>query len=157
MYNEKVIEHFRHPHNFGEIEDPDGVGEVGNIVCGDLMKLYIKISENEKGEKIIKDIKFQTYGCAAALATSSIITDLVKGKTLNAAMEFSNKEIIDALGGLPQIKIHCSILAADALNEAIYDYFTKNKTEIPKIITLKHERITKMNELMKEKFQNQNE
>jgi len=152
MYGEKVIEHFRDPHNFGEMENPDGIGKVGNLMCGDLMKLYIKVSKNEKGEEFIKDIKFQTFGCAAAISTSSMITDLVKGKTLKEAIEISNKDIVEALGGLPPVKIHCSVLAADALNEAIFDFLTKNNREIPEKVKNTHKRIEKSNEIMKEKF-----
>lgn len=135
-YSKKVLKHFRNPHNMGIIKGADGVGEVGNLACGDVMKLYLKV-END----IIKDVKFETYGCAAAIATSSVITDLVKGKTLKEALEMTNKSVIDSLDGLPPIKIHCSLLSVDALNEAIYDYMVKNKKEIPAVLAERHKRM----------------
>ena len=135
-YSKKVLKHFKSPHNLGKIKNADGVGEVGNLACGDVMKLYIKVEDN----KII-DVKFQTYGCAAAIATSSITTDLVKGKTIEEALAMTNKEVIDSLDGLPPIKIHCSLLSVDALNEAIYNYLKENNKEIPEYLQKKHERI----------------
>ena len=122
MYTKKVIEHFTNPHNYGKIKSADGIGKVGNPVCGDIMKVYIKA---DKKKNIIKDIKFETLGCAAAIATSSMITDLAKGKTLDEAMKISNKDVAESLEGLPPMKMHCSNLAADALHKAIEDY--KNK------------------------------
>ncbi len=139
-YTKKVIEHFKNPHNYGRMKNPDGVGKVGNVVCGDVLWLYIKIGKDKKGREIIKDIKFETFGCVAALATSSVITDLAKGKTVEQALKIHRDEIVKSLGGLPAIKIHCSVLAADALSEAIYDYFFKNKREIPKELKDKHQR-----------------
>jgi len=135
-YSKKVLAHFRKPHNLGKIKNADGVGEVGNLSCGDVMKLYIKVDEN-----IITDVKFETYGCAAAIATSSITTDLVKGKTIEQALAMTNKEVIDSLDGLPPIKIHCSLLSVDALNEAIYDFLIKNKKEVPDFLEKRHERM----------------
>ncbi|MFP3950755.1 MAG: Fe-S cluster assembly scaffold protein NifU [Candidatus Bathyarchaeia archaeon] len=117
MYSEKVMDHFKNPRNVGELEDPDGVGTVGNPVCGDMMSMYIKVEDDR-----IKDIKFQTFGCGAAIATSSMTTELAKGKTLDEAMSITRKQVAEALEGLPQIKMHCSNLAADALHEAIKDY-----------------------------------
>lgn len=117
MYSEKVMEHFRNPRNVGEILDADGVGTVGNPVCGDVMTIYIKVKDNR-----ITDIKFKTFGCGAAVATSSVITELAKGKTLEEAMKIARSDVADSLGGLPPIKMHCSNLAADALHEAIKDY-----------------------------------
>lgn len=153
MYSEKVIEHFRNPHNYGKIKKPDGVGKVGNILCGDVMHLYIKVSR--KGdEEIISDIKFETFGCAAAISTSSVITDLVKGKTIEQAMKVSNKDIIKELGGLPPIKVHCSLLAVDALKEAIYDYLKKNNKPIPTSILENHKRLTKEMKILEEKYKN---
>ena len=125
MYSKEVMEHFQHPHNMGEIKNPDGVGTIGNPRCGDVMKIFIKIGKDKNGKEMLKDIKVQTYGCVAALATSSMITDLAMGKTLDEAMKISNKDIADALKGLPQIKMHCSVLAADALRKAILDYRKK--------------------------------
>lgn len=142
-YTKKVIDYFRKPHNYGKIENPDGTGEVGNIVCGDVMHLYIKIGKDKKNREMIKDAKFETFGCVAAISTSSMITDLVKGKTLAEALEIEKNDIIKSLGGLPPIKYHCSVLAVDALSEAIYDYLSKNKKEIPEGLQKKHERIEK--------------
>ena len=120
-YGEKVMEHFRNPHNVGEISDASGVGKVGNPVCGDIMNLYIKV-END----IIVDAKFKTFGCGAAIATSSMVTDLVKGKTVDDALKISNRAVAEALGGLPSIKMHCSMLAEQALKSAIEDYLKKS-------------------------------
>ncbi len=129
-YSKKVIEHFTNPKNVGEIKNADGTGKVGNPVCGDIMWVYIKVGKRKtkKGEEeYIKDIKFQTMGCAAAIATSSMLTELAKGKTLKEAKKLSRKDIADALDGLPPIKMHCSNLAADALHKAIEDYEKKKK------------------------------
>jgi len=120
MYNDKVMDHFFHPRNVGEIEDPDGVGQVGNPVCGDVMRITLKIKDD-----MIEDIKFKTFGCGAAIATSSMVTELVKGLSLDEAMQVSNKAVAEALGGLPPQKMHCSNLAADALHAAIEDYRRK--------------------------------
>lgn len=120
VYSEKVMEHFANPHNVGEIPDADGIGKVGNPQCGDVMWLYIKVKDN-----IITDIKFKTFGCGAAIATSSMVTDLAKGKTLEQAKEISRQDVANALEGLPPQKMHCSNLAADALREAIKDYESK--------------------------------
>ena len=139
IYSKKVIEHFQNPHNYGRMKKPDGVGRVGNLICGDVMNLYIKVAKNE----VIKDISFETFGCAAAISTSSVITDLVKGKAIKEALKINNKKVIESLGSLPPIKIHCSLLAADALSEAIYDYLSKNKKEIPRELEKRHQRIEK--------------
>ena len=120
LYSEKVMEHFRHPRNVGEIKNPDGIGHVGNPICGDIMELYIKVKNN----KII-DAKFKTFGCGAAIATSSMITGMVKGKTIEEAVKISNKAVVEALDGLPPVKMHCSVLAKDALKSAIDDYLGK--------------------------------
>lgn len=117
MYSEKVMEHFRNPRNMGEIPDADGVGTVGNPVCGDMMTVYIKVKDNR-----IDDIRFKTFGCGAAIATSSMVTELAKGKTLEEAKKISRSDVADSLGGLPKVKMHCSNLAADALHAAIEDY-----------------------------------
>ncbi len=122
MYTEKVMEHFRNPHNMGEIPDADGVGTVGNPVCGDLMTIYIKVKDNK-----LEDVKFKTFGCGAAIATSSMITDLAKGKTLEEALKISRADVADNLGGLPPVKMHCSNLAADGLHAAIQDYLKKKE------------------------------
>ena len=117
MYNEKVMDHFSNPRNVGEIPDADGVGTVGSPVCCDIMKIFIKVKDNT-----IEDIKFKTFGCGAAIATSSMVTEMVKGKSLDEALKVNNKLVAEALGGLPPVKMHCSNLAADALHEAINDY-----------------------------------
>ncbi|MDO8516540.1 MAG: iron-sulfur cluster assembly scaffold protein [Nanoarchaeota archaeon] len=130
MYSKKVQEYFQHPKNVGKIDDADGTGSVGNPYCGDVMKLYIKVGKkkiNNKEEEYIKDIKFQTMGCGAAIATSSMITELAKGKTLEEAKKITRNDVAESLQGLPPIKMHCSNLAADALNEAIKDYEKKKK------------------------------
>ena len=121
-YSEKVMEHFRNPRNVGEIENPDGIGHVGNPVCGDIMELYIRVDNG-----IITDAKFKTFGCGAAIATSSMVTELVKGKSVEGALEISNRAVAEALGGLPPIKMHCSVLAEEALKSAITDYLVKSK------------------------------
>ncbi len=121
MYSEKVMEHFRNPRNVGEMENPDGVGHVGNPVCGDIMELYIKVKDN-----VIVDAKFKTFGCGAAIATSSMVTEMIKGKTIKEALKVSNRAVAEALGGLPPIKMHCSVLAEEALKLAIADYQAKS-------------------------------
>jgi len=120
MYSERVIDHFKNPRNVGEIPEADGVGTVGNPVCGDLMTIYIKVKDDR-----IVDLKFKTFGCGAAIATSSMITELAKGKTLEEGMKITRGDVAESLGGLPPIKMHCSNLAADALHEAINDYLKK--------------------------------
>ena len=120
MYSSKVLEHFKNPHNMGEISDADGIGTVGNPVCGDLMTIYIKVKDNR-----LEDVKFKTFGCGAAIATSSMVTDMAKGMTLDDAMKITRKDVADNLGGLPAIKMHCSNLAADGLHKAIEDYLKK--------------------------------
>ena len=124
MYSQKVMEHFKNPHNMGEIPDADGVGTVGNPVCGDLMTMYIKVKDNR-----LQDIKFKTYGCGSAIATSSMITDIARGKTLEEALKITRADVADSLGGLPPVKMHCSNLAADALHEAIEDYYKRQKSK----------------------------
>ncbi len=125
MYSKILIDHFRNPRNMGRMEDPDGVGKVGNPACGDVMYIYIKVGKNEKGEEIIEDIKFETFGCAAAIGTSSMVTELAKGKTLEEAEKISKDDVAEAVGGLPPIKMHCSLLASDGLKAAIADYRKK--------------------------------
>src|SRR3989338_5222880 len=129
MYSEKVMEHFRNPHNLGEIKDADAIGKIGNPVCGDMMWVYIKVGKNKKGEEILEDIKIKTFGCVAAIATSSMITELAIGKTLEEAKKITRDNIARALEGLPAIKMHCSNLAADGLHKAIEEY-EKRKTKV---------------------------
>jgi nitrogen fixation protein NifU and related proteins len=152
MYNKKVLKHFKNPHNFGKIPNANGEGRVGNIVCGDYMSLYLKINKNKKGEEIIKDIKFETFGCVAAIATSSIITDIAKGKTVTEAIKLNKDNIVDTLEELPLVKIHCSVLAIDALQEAIYDYLSKNKKTIPKELQKRHRRIQNEKKMIEKKY-----
>ena len=121
LYSEKVMDHFMHPRNVGTIDDADGVGEVGNAKCGDIMKIYLKI-END----IIKDVKFETFGCGSAIASSSMATEMIKGKSIHEALELTNKAVAEALDGLPAHKMHCSVLAEEAIKNALKDYFDKN-------------------------------
>ncbi|MFA5113779.1 MAG: Fe-S cluster assembly scaffold protein NifU [Candidatus Margulisiibacteriota bacterium] len=119
-YSKKVMDHFLNPRNVGEIENPDGVGEVGNPVCGDIMKMFIKVKDH-----VITDVKFQTFGCGSAIATSSMATELIKGKTIDEALKLTNKAVAEALDGLPKVKMHCSVLAEEAVQAAIDDYLKK--------------------------------
>lgn len=121
LYSEKVMDHFRNPRNVGEIEDANGIGEVGNAKCGDIMRVYIKVKDG-----IISDVKFMTFGCGSAIATSSMATELIKGKPITQALELTNQAVVEALGGLPAYKLHCSVLAEEAVKAAVKDYFDKN-------------------------------
>lgn len=122
MYSEKVMDHFNNPRNVGEIENPSGVGTVGNAKCGDIMRMYFDIDE----QGVIRDVKFKTFGCGAAVATSSMATELVKGRTVQEALEVTNKAVMEALDGLPPVKVHCSLLAEEAIHAALWDYAQKN-------------------------------
>ena len=122
LYSEKVMDHFRNPRNVGQIDDADGIGEVGNAKCGDIMRMYLKIDENQ----VITDVKFNTFGCGSAIATSSMATELIKGKTVKEALELSNKAVVEALDGLPVHKLHCSVLAEQAVRAAVKDYYDRN-------------------------------
>lgn len=122
MYTEKVMDHFMHPRNVGEIEDASGVGTVGNAKCGDIMRIYLDIDENQ----VVRDAKFKTFGCGAAIATSSMATEMIIGKTIQEALEVTNKAVMEALGGLPPVKVHCSLLAEQAVHAALWDYAKKN-------------------------------
>ena len=124
IYSEKVMDHFNNPRNVGSIEDADGIGEVGNAKCGDIMKMYMFIEDG-----VIKDISFKTFGCGAAIATSSIATDMVKGRTIEEALKLTNQQVVDELGGLPPAKIHCSVLAKEAIEAAIVDYYKRQGIE----------------------------
>lgn len=126
MYSEKVMDHFKNPRNVGEIENADGIGQVGNPKCGDIMKMYIEV---ENG--VIKDVKFKTFGCGAAIATSSMATEMIKGKTLKEALALSNKDVVENLEGLPPQKIHCSVLAKEAIEAAVKDYCERNNIKFP--------------------------
>ena len=122
LYSEKVMDHFTNPRNLGKLENADGVGEVGNARCGDIMKIYLEVDENQ----IITDVKFNTFGCASAIASSSMATCLIKGKPISEAVELSNKAVVEALDGLPPVKIHCSVLAEEAIKAAVKDYYDRN-------------------------------
>ncbi len=126
MYSEKVMDHFSNPRNMGEIEDASGVGTVGNAKCGDIMRMYLDIDEGG----VIQDCKFKTFGCGAAIASSSMATELVKGKTVSQALEVTNQAVMEALDGLPPVKVHCSLLAEEAIHAALWDYAQKNQIEI---------------------------
>ena len=152
IYSKEVMKYFKKPINMGRIKNPDGIGKVGNVVCGDVMYLYIKIKKNKKGKDVISDIKFETFGCVAAIATSSMVTRLAKGKTIEQALKITKMDVAKALGGLPKIKLHCSVLASDALTEAIYDYLTKNRLPISKDLEKRHKQIEKETKFVEEKF-----
>lgn len=121
LYSDIVMDHFMHPRNVGEIPDADGVGQVGNAKCGDIMKMYLKIKDN-----VIQDVKFETFGCGSAIASSSMATELIKGKTIEEALAVTNKQVVDALGGLPAYKLHCSVLAEESIKAAVKNYYDRN-------------------------------
>ena len=124
LYSDIVMDHFMHPRNVGEIENPDGVGQVGNAKCGDIMKMYLKIRDN-----VIQDVKFETFGCGSAIASSSMATEMIKGKTIDEALAVTNRQVVDALGGLPAHKLHCSVLAEESIKSAIKDYYDHHGIE----------------------------
>lgn len=134
IYSDKVMDHFNHPRNVGEIEDADGVGTVGNPVCGDIMKMYLKIRDG-----IILDVKFKTFGCGSAIATSSMATELIKGKTIEEALSISNAAVAEALDGLPAHKMHCSVLAEEAVKSALADYYTRRGEPVPAACSINEE------------------
>ncbi|MDE6763659.1 MAG: Fe-S cluster assembly scaffold protein NifU [Oscillospiraceae bacterium] len=129
LYSDKVMEHFANPRNVGEIEDADGIGEVGNAKCGDIMKMYIKVNDG-----CISDVKFRTFGCGAAVATSSMATEMIKGKSISDALKLTNKAVVEALDGLPDSKLHCSVLAEQAMKSAISDYYKRNGVDPEPIV-----------------------
>lgn len=130
QYSEKVMDHFMNPRNVGEIENASGVGEVGNVKCGDIMRIYLDIDEETK---IIKDVKFMTFGCGSAIASSSISTEMIKGKSIYEALQITNKAVVEALDGLPPVKVHCSVLAEQAIKSALLDYAKKHNVHIPEL------------------------
>ena len=138
LYSDKVFDHFRNPRNVGVIENADGVGEVGNTVCGDIMKMYIKIDDGR-----ISDVKFETFGCGSAIASSSMATEMIKGKPLDEAMQLTNKAVAEALDGLPAHKLHCSVLAEEAIQAALIDYYTRKGLELPEELKKAVERAAK--------------
>ncbi len=127
LYSEKVMDHFKNPRNVGEIENADGIGEVGNVKCGDIMKIYIKVEDG-----VITDVKFKTFGCGSAIASSSMATEMIKGKRIEEALELTNKAVVEALDGLPSHKVHCSVLAEEAVKAAVKDYYDKNGIDYDK-------------------------
>ena len=139
IYSDKVLDHFQNPRNVGEIPDANGVGEVGNAKCGDIMKIYLKVEDN-----IIKDVKFKTFGCGSAIASSSMATEMIKGKTLDEAWELSNKAVAEALDGLPPVKMHCSVLAEEAIHKAINDYRAQNGLEVKPMEEHDHDELHNM-------------
>lgn len=143
MYNEKVIEHFRSPHHAGRLADPSAIGKVGNMACGDMMWLYIKVEKDPQGREVISDISWETFGCTAAIATSSMLSDLAKGKALDEALAITSQDVASELGSLPPVKMHCSVLAADALSEAIYSYLKEAGREIPPALEARHARLAR--------------
>jgi len=150
LYSKEIMKHFKHPKNVGSIKNPDGIGRVGNIQCGDIMELYIKIKKDKKGKEKISDAKFQTFGCVVALAVSSMLTEIVKNKTLEEAIKITNRDVLKKSGPIPPVKIHCSVLVADALHEAVYNYYSKNRREIPLELQKEHERIQDTLKLVEE-------
>lgn len=151
-YSKEVMEHFCNPRNVGKMKDYDGLGEVGNPICGDSLSLYIKIAKDKEGKEIIKKASFLTFGCTVAIANSSLITTLIKGKTLEEAMKINKDDLLNKLKKVPPVKIHCSLLAVDALNEAIYDYLSKNKKKIPEELEKKHQRLEKEKNEIKKRY-----
>lgn len=145
-YSKKVLEIFKNPKNIGEIEHPDGVGKVGNSMCGDLMWMYLRIAKNTKGQEYIKDVKVKTFGCLGAISSSSILTEMVKGKTIDDALKVTKDQVVKELGGLPPVKIHCSLLSTDAIKEAIYDYYKRKGRKVPRDLQASHERNEKIRE-----------
>lgn len=150
-YSKQVMKHFKNPKGMGKLKNPSGVGEVGNILCGDVMRCYIKVKKNKKGQHVIQDVKMEVFGCIIAIANSSIITTMVKGRSLEEALKLRKEGILKKLGKVPPIKVHCSVLAIDALHEAIYDYYVKNKLELPDGLEQVHNRIKKTLHIIKDK------
>ena len=153
IYSKTIIQHFKKPKNVGKIKNPNGIGEAGNLLCGDLMKIYLKIEKNKKGNDIIKDIKFETLGCIVAIANTSLLTTMVKNKTIKEVLKIKKDDLIKKLGQpLPPLKIHCSVLAIEALKEAIYDYYKKNNKKIPLELEQEHQKIIEIKNKIEEKY-----
>ena len=154
FYTPEVYDHFSNPHHAGQLPNPTSVGEVGNIVCGDMMRIYLQINPDpQTNQPTITDISFETYGCAAAIATSSITTDLAHNKTLEQALRITKDEVVKGLTNLPPQKIHCSILAVDALGEAIYNYYAQENLPIPPELQTRHDHITKQQEILNKRYE----
>lgn len=152
LYSKELMKHFRYPRNVGKMKNYDGLGKIGNLLCGDILWLYIKIGKNKQGKEVIKKATFSTFGCTVAIANSSLITTMVKGKTLEEAMKITKESLLKKLGKVPPFKIHCSLLAVDSLAEAIHDYLSKNKRKISQSLEKKHQRIEKERKLIEEKY-----
>jgi len=154
VYTDRVMDHFRNPRNMGKMDDPSAVGRVGRVACGDVMWFYIKVEPDRDGREVISDVSWETFGCTAAIATSSMVSEIAKGKTLEEAVAITNRDAAEQLGGLPPIKMHCSALAADALNEAIYAYLAAHDREIPEALAKRHERVAKEMATLDKRYQN---
>ena len=141
IYSKEVMKHFTHPQNVGKMKNYDGLGKAGNLKCGDIMYIYIKVKRDKRGKEIIKDISFETFGCAIAIANTSLLTTIVKGRTLEEVLKVTKEDLVKKFGQLPIVKIHFSLLAVDTLGEAIYDYLSKNKKSIPEELQERHERV----------------
>ncbi len=153
LYSKKIIDHFKKPKNVGKIKGASGQGEAGNLSCGDLMRIYLKIEKNKKGQEVIKEARFETLGCIVAIANSSLLTSMVKGKTLKEALKLTKDDLIKALGKpLPPFKTHCSLLALDALFEAIYDYYKKKRKKIPLELEKEHKGISRAREEVEKRY-----
>lgn len=149
LYSKEILKHFKAPKNVGKLKNPDGLGKVGNLKCGDVMYLYLKIGKNAKGKEIIKDIKFETFGCTVAIANTSLLTTMVKGKTLEQALKFTKDDLVKKFKNVPLVKVHCSLLAIDALAEAIYDYYEKQGKKISSGLLSRHEKAEKIGQELK--------
>jgi len=154
LYSKEIMKHFQHPRNIGEMKNFDGLGKMGNLVCGDILWLYIKVAKNKQGKEIVKKATFLTFGCTVAIANSSLITTQVKGKTLEEALKFTKEDLLKKLKKVPPIKIHCSVLAVDALTEAIYDYLAKNRKPISAELQKRHQRIEKEKKIIEQRYKN---
>jgi nitrogen fixation NifU-like protein len=150
LYSKEIMKHFKNPRNVGKMKNPTAVGKVGNLRCGDIMYLYLKI-EGKRGKEIIKDVKFETFGCTVAIANTSLLTTMIKGKTLKEALKIKKDDMIKKFGEVPFVKIHCSMLALDALAEAIYDYYVKSKEPISKELQTRHEQAEKIGREIEER------
>lgn len=152
LYSKEIMKHFRRPRNVGKMKNYDGLGKIGNLLCGDILWLYIKVGKDKKGREIIRKASFLTFGCTVAIANSSLITTMVKGETLKEAMKITKADLLKKLGKVPPFKIHCSLLAVEALSEAIYDYLSKYKKPIPKDLEKRHQGIEMTKKEIEKKY-----
>jgi len=155
IYSKEIMKHFKNPRNVGKIKNYDGLGQVGNPYCGDIMEFYIKVGKDKKGEEIVQQASFLTLGCAVAIANSSALTEMVTGKKLEDVLKITKEDLLSKLGVIPPPKIHCSFLAVDALGEAIYDYLTKNKREIHSKLLERHQQLQKEKENVEKRYAKQ--